>query len=445
MPYFSYLDLVIIVVLLAWLAKLWWHIHRRQVKSWWKRTKDRLPRHWKPKSPDDCPHCQAGIHLHRPSRAETIVPWSNRKSRRGAKKRITTDGLACLNPACAYFGIRDATIHALVGNGKRGKDRDIQYFKCQCCQKAFTSRKGTPLYYLKSKTDQVELVLWFLAEGVDLSVMVRYTGKADATLARWLDRMGAHSAGFHDIFFRGLVLSLVQLDELHARVRDEQKARWLWLVIDPVSKALPALHLGGRKAEDAYAVVHDLKDCLHPDCVPAMTTDGLRSYFYAITAHFGHWFRPPRARKDQWQVDDNLHYGQLIKRKERRKLTFTITRMVWGKRSILKAILQEHGFPNNIQTAFIERVNLTIRQGVSLLTRRTWSLAKSEQHLTLHIQWWRLYYHFARTHESLQEPVPGLKRRYRSRSPAMALGLTDHLWSVTELLTYPLVPWESAV
>ena len=284
------------------------------------------------------------------------------------------------------------------------------------------------------------MVLWFLVEGVDLSVMVRYTGHSDATLARWLNRMGEHSAGLHHVFFRNLVIALVQFDELYARVRTSEKARWLWLAIDPVSKALPALQLGGRTSEDAYAVVHDFKERLDPECVLAATSDGLRAYFYALTAHFGSWFRPVRARTDHWQPSDELLIGQLVKRRERCTVTFTLTRMLWGKRSALYALLTAHGFRSTIQTAFIERINLTIRQGVSLLTRRTWSLAQTDRQLLLHVEWWRCYYHFIRPHESLRQLVPRLKRRYQPRTPAMALGLTDHLWSVGDILRRPLIP-----
>lgn len=91
------------------------------------------------------------------------------------------------------------------------------------------------------------MVLWFMAEGVDLSVMVRYTGYADATLARWLNKAGQHSHQLHDVLFRGLVIPLAQMDELYARVRSPERSRWLWVVIDPISKALPTIHLGGRK------------------------------------------------------------------------------------------------------------------------------------------------------------------------------------------------------
>jgi IS1 family transposase len=167
------------------------------------------------------------------------------------------------------------------------------------------------------------MVLWFLAEGVNRAVLVRYTGQRDATLARWLERMGEHSQRLHNRLFRELVLSLVQLGELYAQVKDSEQARWLWLVIDPVTKVIPTLHLGGRKGEDAYAVAHDLKERVAPGCVPSFMTDGLWLYFYALTAHFGQWFRPPRARTDHWQPDQNFRHAQLVKRTHRRRLTYT--------------------------------------------------------------------------------------------------------------------------
>jgi hypothetical protein len=96
------------------------------------------------------------------------------------------------------------------------------------------------------------------------------------------------------------------------------------------------------------------------------------------------------------------------------------------------------GLSGLIQTSAIERVNLTIRQGVALLSRRTWSLAQSETHLQSHVCWWQAYYHLVRPHQTLRLPVPGLKHRFRPRSPAMALGLTDPVWSVGEFLRTPL-------
>lgn len=446
--YIALIQQIIMVILLWFLltsdGRRQFHIIRKGVRHFLERQRDSKLRHWHPKTPHDCPHCCAGIQLQMARINHNVTPWSQRKGKGGVKKQSNTTGFACLNPLCEYFGISNPAIHALVQDCYRGTDGDILQLKCQCCQKRFSSRKGTPLYHLKKKSKEVEMVLWFMAEGVELSVMVRYTGFADATLARWLTKAGQHSSRLHDTLFRGLVIPLAQMDELYARVRSSEHSRWLWLIIDPISKALPTIHLGGRKNEDGYATVHDFKQRLDPDCVPAITTDGFRPYFSSITAHFGRWFRPKHARQDQWQVDERLHYGQLVKRQEHRKLVYTITRMRWGKRSDLYDVLEKQGFKRTLQTAFVERINLTIRQGVSLLTRRTWSLPHSDQQLLLHVEWWRAYYHFVRVHESLPEPLPGYLRKQRQRTPAMALGLTDRVWSVADILTLPLPPLQMA-
>ncbi len=428
-------SLLLNVVLLLFILLFQRRTLQRWFKQWWVTWQQHRPRRWKPQSPHDCPHCQSGLKLQVLRSKTDIRPYSEHKSHRGRKKMVKTRGFACPNANCTYCGVTDDAVHALVGYGSHNK---IQRFKCQACAKVFTSRVNTPLYYLKTEPQQVEFVLWFLAEGVDVSVLVRFTGHADATLARWLERMGSHSQDWHNHFFRNLVLTLVQMDELYTRIRRSASAAWLWLAFDPISKAIPSLHVGGRTKDDAFALIHDFKLRLLPDCIPAATTDGLRSYFYALTAHFGSWFRPPKARTDHWQPSDDLHYGQLVKRKGKRNATFTHTRMVWGERQPLFARLRQAGLRPLIQTAFVERVNLTFRQSVAALSRRTWAYAQTERHLRLHCEWFRLYYHLVRAHESLAREVPGLKRRFRPRSPAMALDLTDHLWSVHDLLHYPV-------
>ena len=114
--------------------------------------------------------------------------------------------------------------------------------------------------------------------------------------------------------------------------------------------------------------------------------------------------------------------------------------MLWGSRQVFYQLLADQGFRTTIQTAFIERVNLTIRRGVAPLMRKTWSLAQSPDHLRLHTQWWRAYYHFVRPHDSLQLPIPGLARGRILRTPAMAASVTDQLWSVGTILKMPLYP-----
>jgi transposase InsO family protein len=149
----------------------------------------------------------------------------------------------------------------------------------------------------------------------------------------------------------------------------------------------------------------------------------------------------------RWQVEPNLIYGQVKKCYRRRKLVRVthVTRL--GTEEALKAALQGLGFSGRLNTAFIERVNLTVRHGVAALARRTWATSQQAPQLLAHLEWWRAYYHFVRPHASLrialmQPRERGGKRlaqRYRQRTPAMAAGRTTRRWTTREMLTYPLL------
>ena len=102
----------------------------------------------KPRTPDDCPACRrhGALPLAPPAPPPAVQPWRERKSPRGAPKRIATAGFACLNHGCPYYRITDAEIHALVGDGTHGKHERIQTFRCQACGTTFSARRDTPLY-----------------------------------------------------------------------------------------------------------------------------------------------------------------------------------------------------------------------------------------------------------------------------------------------------------
>ena len=99
--------------------------------------------------------------------------------------------------------------------------------------------------------------------------------------------------------------------------------------------------------------------------------------------------------------------------------------------------MQQLGFTGRIQTAYVERANLTLRELVAPLSRWTWSLAHDRYHLGLHLQWGLTYYHFARPHRSLEVRVRGPSRR-RYRTPMMAARLTSRRWTVADLLMMPV-------
>jgi len=223
----------------------------------------------------------------------------------------------------------------------------------------------------------------------------------------------------------------VQLDEIRTRLRPREWVLWLWLALDPKTKLIPALALGARTQRTAHTLVHRLRDTLAAGCMPVITTDGLRLYFYALTAHFGSWVTTGRRRR--WQVDPRLLDGQLHKRYRRRRLVRIRYQMGCGSRRALQATLRMLGWSGRLQTAFVERLNLTVRQSVAALTRRTWATAQTAAGLQRQVAWWRASYHFVRPHRSL--------RQHRGTcTPAMAAGLTARRWTVVDLLGYPCAP-----
>ena len=122
-----------------------------------------------------------------------------------------------------------------------------------------------------------------------------------------------------------------------------------------------------------------------------------------------------------------------------------------GTAEDLPLALQVIGFSGRLNTAFIERVNLTVRHGVAALARRTWATAQHTPHLLAHLEWWRAYYHLVRTHQALCVALVQLRerggnlvaQRYRQRTEALAAGRTTRVWTAREVLPCPLPPVSS--
>lgn len=432
---------VVLFIFLVVAAHLWARCGKR-IRRWlgeWRKRR-RGPRQLKPREPGDCPLCRAHICWLHPRPSRYVVPWSEVKDRVGRPKTIDTAGYACFDPDCKYFLITDPSIHALVSDGWRGKYRDILYLRCQACGGRRTSRLHTPMYHIKTALMRVEMVMTALSEGVDISAATRIFGHHHTTISRWLERGGLHGARLHErLFFRVVVVGHIQLDELVTKVKREAERVWVWTAIAARSKLILAVHIGGRAIVDACQLIHQVQQRLAPDCLPVFTSDGLNQYFYGLTAHFGHWDKPPRARKFHWIPDERLQYAQLRKVRSGYRVKFLYSIIRLGTREVIRALLQALELSGRIQTSFVERSYLTLRELVAPLSRRTWSLAYDRYHLWLHIQWGLSYYHLVRPHQSLQVRVRG-PSRCRHRTPAMAAGLTGSRWSVRKILLMPLLP-----
>jgi transposase-like protein len=304
MAFYVFLLLSALIVYLARLCHLY-ALYHNLPHSRVRTLRTTIQRLLKPRTPLDCPACRPSSTLSSGvgSAAFPVHPWREVKSRRGVPKRINTQGFACPNHQCLYSGITDAHIHALVGDGTHGRAERIQTFRCQACHTTFSARRDTPLYRLKTTSQQVAVVLIALAEGLDPSAAERVFGYRQATITTWLTRAGEHAQTLHERSFCNLRLPHLQLDELRTRLRSHTQVLWLWLwlAIDPLTKIIPVLQLGPRTQNVAHMVIHSLRQLLAPGCLPLFTSDGLNLYFYALTAHFGQCSR--------WLAEGGKHAG----------------------------------------------------------------------------------------------------------------------------------------
>jgi transposase-like protein len=254
-----------------------------------KEKRTRKPAVLRPKSERDCRFCRDGKGKRTATTRETPASWPLRKGRGGPKKKIRTEGYFCPNKSCEYYGITEEAIHALVGIGMHETQKVIQDFKCQACGKKFTARRNTILYQLKSQSWLIEKILWLLALGVDASALEEVFGVREITICTWFCRSGMQGKKLYERFMAELKLVHVQLDELWANVKAGGQDMWLWVATDVKTKLVPALQIGARNQEMAFSVVHELKRRLAVRCVPVFSTNGLKHYYYALTAHFGKW------------------------------------------------------------------------------------------------------------------------------------------------------------
>jgi len=230
-----------------------------------------LHRLLKPRTPLDCSSCRLACTPSpsvRPAPA-LVRPWCEVKSHRGAPKRVSTEGFACPNQQCAYFGITDAHTHALGRGWQAWPGRADSDLSRPCLPHHLHCPAQHPLYRLKTPSHQIAIVLSALAEGLDPSAAERVFGYRQATITTWLSRAGEHAQTLHEHCFRTLHLPHLQLDELRTRLRNAKQVLWLWLAIDPCTKILPVLHLGLRTQTMAHTVIHSLRELLAAFLHPA--------------------------------------------------------------------------------------------------------------------------------------------------------------------------------
>jgi len=292
------------------------------------------------------------------------------------------------------------------------------------------------------------------------------------TVLAWLVEAADQLQAFSRYFLCDVHVRQLQLDELYAVLsalkdgeisetealtRLSRSPHWVWAAIDPVTKLLLTLDVGDRTLAMAQRVVHQVVQVLAPGCVPLFLTDGFTEYTTALLTHYGQWVQPVRRRaqspvpKPRWMPLPGLLYAQVVKTVRRRRLVDVQHRVIFGTLGAVQQVLAAHGW--QINTAFIERINLTIRQHVAAVGRRVTTLCKGADGLHQQLTLYHVYYNFCLPHASLRLPLPqpepthgtGSAKRWQPRTPAMAAGLTDHVWTLREVLLFRVPPWPQPV
>lgn len=387
------------------------------------------------------------------------------QARYGRPREVDTHWQYCPNPCCPYYGwVGRGNIRA-NGHPGGGLWRQLQ---CVACNGYFLETHGTLFQGKRVPAELLARVVAALAEGLGIRAVARVFEVDPNTVLTWLVEAADQLQAFSQYLLHDVQVTQVQLDELFAVVSEGKAARvtdvaarerlersphWVWVALDPVSKLLLALQVGERSLEMAQRLVHHVVQVLAPGCVPLFLTDGLKAYGLALLTHFGHWVDSPRQRptgpapKPRWMPRPELLYAQVAKTYRRRHLVCMRQRVVFGTLARVTHVLAPLGW--HINTAFIERVTLTIRHHVAAVGRRVMTLCKREAGLRDQLHLYHTYYNFCLPHAGLRVPLAhpqptkgsGSAKRWHPCTPAMTAGLTDRVWSLRAVLLFRVPPW----
>jgi len=386
-------------------------------------------------------------------------------SRRGRPREVDTSQQFCPHPTCAYRGWVGLGNLSANGHPSGGPWRQCY---CTACEGYCQETHGTPFHGKRVAPEKLVWAVGALAEGLGIRAVARVFEVDPNTVLAWLVEVADHLKAFSQYFLHDVRVTQVQLDELYALLsavkagavtetealkRLSRSPHWVWVAIDPVTKLLLTIDVGDRTLAMAQRVVHQVVQVLAPSCIPLFLTDGFKEYTTALLTHYGQWVQVPRrqapgpAPKPRWMPLPELLYAKVVKTVRRRRLVGVKHRVVFGTIEAVNQVLRPLGW--QINTACVERINLSLRQHVAAIGRRVTTLCKGEEGLRQQLVLFQGYHNFCLPHASLRLPLAepestngtGSAKRWRLQTPAMAAGLTDHVWSLREVLLFRVPPW----
>jgi IS1 family transposase/transposase-like protein len=376
--------------------------------------------------------------------------------------KMDWETLYCPNRRCRYYGIPFYQGQMVKNGSSHGQKQAL----CKGCGQYVSMKYGTAYLDLHAEPPIFETAVRALAEGNSIRATGRIIQVDKDTVCDWLDRAAQHCRLVILYLWRDLHVIECQLDELwsfvhtkeynlpFAKLYDETYGdAWVWVAFAPVWRLVVAFVIGKRTQQSADLL---LARVIHvtDDHIPFFTSDQLPEYRRALLKTYGIWYQPQRQGnrgrhpKPLLLAPPDLLYAQVVKLRAHGRVVEVDSKVVFGDPEAITQKLATLPTSETINTSFIERNNLTQRQSNRRLTRRTNGFSKElswfERQLWLSLA----YYHLVLPHHSLRQPLPtpeptrgsGSLRRWQLITPAMMAGLTDHIWTTTELLSYRVPP-----
>ena len=249
-------------------------------------------------------------------------------------------------------------------------------YRCQSCQKTFCSNTGTPYFRLQHRRATFDQVVSLSVEGLNKSAIARVEGIGWNTVDRWLERASDCGRRFNDKETIGVQITELQADEIRTITQAKQQPTWIFAAIEVWSRLWTSTVVGRGSYHNALALFHDVAERTNHEDIPLITTDGFEFYERVI-----------------WQVfGPACIYGQVIKTRRNNRIVKVERRAVIGTETRFVERLQRSEDSSTLNTSFIERLNLTIRQGSAYLCRRTICHARWRERLEGHLELLRCYY-----------------------------------------------------
>ena len=259
-------------------------------------------------------------------------------------------------------------------------------YRCQSCEKTFCSTTGTPYYRLQHRRDTFDKVARLSVEGLNKSAIARVERIGWNTVDRWLEKASDLGRRFNDQELTGFKATELQADEIRTIIQGKQQPIWVFAAIEVWSRLWTSTVVGRRSYQNTLALFRDVGERATIEDIPLITTDGFEFYERVIGQVFG----------------PACVFGQVIKTRRNNRIVKVERRAVIGARWRLEKRLRESEDSSTLNTSFIERLNLTIRQGSAYLCRRTICHARWKELLEDHMELLRCYYNFVRPHRALK-------------------------------------------